>query len=397
MPLQYIDQQMHLVQKNKQHDLLSLAREVTEPFYLYDLEGMQERLRFFKSAFQRNIRVHYAMKANNHPEVLEVVRNSGLGVDVVSGGELKEALAAGFRPDQIIFSGVGKTRSELELAIQQQIAQINVESPQELKRIGELADQMNQRVNVAWRMNPDVKAETHPYITTGFRDNKFGMDKSFLPTLKHIMADHSQLNLIGLTMHIGSQIRQVESFVEAIEKTRVEFESLKAEGYPLQTLDVGGGLGINYDQYDKLGDEKQIKYYAQQIEKCLADFDGELLLEPGRILVGSFGWLLGEIQYIKRTPWKNFAILNTGMSHLMRPCLYQAHHRIQPLIQREEDLEVYDVVGPICESADVLGYDRALPKLESGDWLIIEDAGAYGHVMASTYNSHALPRMVTLR
>ncbi|MCB9026399.1 MAG: diaminopimelate decarboxylase [Bdellovibrionaceae bacterium] len=396
MSLEYINQELHLIQKSKKHNLQVLAQRVGEAFYLYNLEAIKNRVDFFKASFQRNIRVHYAMKANNHPDILKIMLKAGLGVDVVSGGELKEALDLGFTPQQIIYSGVGKTVKELELALNKSIAQINVESPQELQRIGELARKLKVEAKVAWRMNPDVKAETHPYITTGFRDNKFGMDKSFFPTLKNIMKEYSELKLVGLTLHIGSQIRQIEPFVEALQKILQDFNNLKAEGYPLQTLDVGGGLGINYDKLDLPGDEKKIQEYARQMEQQLKGFQGDLLLEPGRILVGSFGYLLGEVQYIKRSPWKNFAILNTGMNHLIRQPLYQAHHRIQPLIQRSENIEAYDVVGPICESADVLGFDRPFPKLQQGDWLIVEDAGAYGHVMASTYNSHALPRIVTI-
>ncbi|MCB0357647.1 MAG: diaminopimelate decarboxylase [Bdellovibrionales bacterium] len=396
MSLKYINNQLHLEQADQTHNLVELVSQQESAFYLYDLKGIKSRCTFFKNAFERNIRVHYAMKANNHPAILKLMKSVGFGVDVVSGGELNEALECGFAADEIIFSGVGKTKQELQTAIELQIAQINVECPQELERIGEISQKLNKQVRVAWRMNPDVKAETHPYITTGFRDNKFGMDKSFMPVLKHIMQKYPLLKLIGLTMHIGSQIRQIEPFVDAIEKTLFEFQQLKAEGYPLQTLDIGGGLGINYDKFDLLGDQDKISAYANAVDCALKDFKGQVLLEPGRILVASFGWLLAEVQYIKRTPWKNFAILNSGMHHLLRPPLYQAHHRIRPLVKKDKPIEVYEVVGPICESADVLGFDRTFPQLDQGDWLVVEDTGAYGHVMASTYNSHSLPIEITL-
>ncbi|MCB0392112.1 MAG: diaminopimelate decarboxylase [Bdellovibrionales bacterium] len=396
MPLSYVDNQLFLLQDNNKYNLCELIKNKSEPFYLYDLEGMKNRVELFKNYFKRNIRVHYAMKANNHPRILKLMKEQGLGVDVVSGGELQEALNTGFHPRDIIFSGVGKTAAELQLAIEEQISQINVESPQELERIGQIAKSLSKEIRIAWRMNPDVKAETHPYITTGFRDNKFGMDKSFLPSLIKILSDFPQLKLVGLSIHIGSQIRQIEPFIDAIHRTKIEFENLLSEGFPLETLDIGGGLGINYEKEDLPGDENKIKIYAETIEQELADFHGQLLLEPGRVLVGSFGWLFGEVQYIKKTPWKNFAILNTGMHHLMRPSLYQAHHRIQAVRKSEGPLTVYEIVGPICESADVIGFDRPFSELKQGDWLVVEDVGAYGKVMASNYNSHQLPEEIFL-
>ncbi len=396
MSLMYIDRQLHMIQSSAQYNLLDMAKEVGEPFYLYDLEGIRRRANYFKNSFKRNIRVHYALKANYHPEILKTIKEVGFGVDVVSGGELQIALKLGFEPEQILFSGVGKTVKEVELAVKSRISQINVESPQELDRIGKISSHLGLGVRVAWRMNPDVKAETHPYITTGFRNNKFGMDESFLPQLLQTLEMYPSLHLVGLTMHIGSQIRQISPFLDALEKIKVIYSNLKLKGYHLKTLNLGGGLGINYNESDLSGDEEYIHQYAVAINQSLSGFDGEILMEPGRVLVGSFGWLLGEVQYVKSTPWKNFAILNTGMHHLLRPSLYQAHHRIIPVVQKERDLQAYDIVGPICESSDVLGYDRYLPEVEQGDWLVIEDVGAYGRVMASDYNSQGFPKEIAL-
>jgi diaminopimelate decarboxylase len=374
--------------------LLSLAAGRTQPFYLYDLDAMRVRVRALKAALPR-LEVHYAMKANASERILSTFREESVGVDVVSGGELRRALACGFQPEDIIFSGVGKSRAELELAITLGIKQINVESPQELRRIVELARNLVKKPKIAFRINPDVDAETHPYITTGFRENKFGMDESFLPELRTILKEAGNLvELCGLTLHIGSQLQNLAPLEDAIRKTLPLFHALRSEGYPLRTFDVGGGLGIPYQEEHSIPskDLQLLEGYGAMLRRLFSDFTGTVLCEPGRILVGSSGTLVGEVQYVKEAPQRNFLILNTGVHHLLRPALYQAYHRIMPLLQHKDRAEKsYDVVGPICESSDVLGRDRRMPEVRQGEFLAIADAGAYGYTMASLYNEHPMP------
>lgn len=373
-------------------DVSEFCQAQNQACYLYDVDEIVKRLALFKQDLPKSQSIHYAMKANSNQFILKTIAELGYGADVVSGGELKLAIASGFKAENIVFSGVGKTRNEIELALNSNIKQINVESPQELIRIAELAEQSNIKAPVALRMNPDVDPDTHPYIKTGFRDNKFGMDASFLPELKSILKDKSKyLNLKGLTIHIGSQIVDLNSFKDAIEKTKLVFNELKHAGFEMTTFDVGGGLGMSYENRDYDSDYDRIKKYCEVVQLATQEMDVEILVEPGRILTARAGVLLCQVEYIKSSPYKNFAIVNTGMHHLMRPCLYQAHHEIKPVIDTQKRPKLYDVVGPICESSDVLGYDRLLPELEQDQWLSIFDTGAYGYTMSNTYNCHELP------
>lgn len=393
MPFSYVDGKLSVTHATGALDLAEVVSRSVDPFYVYDLDGILHRLEVFKASLPEKHSIHFALKSNNNPMVLSAIAQAGFGVDVVSGGELALAVECGFSPDKIVFSGVGKTVAELEKAVHLRIKQINVESPQELERIIKLAQQVGRSARVAFRMNPDVHAETHPYITTGFRENKFGMDKSFLPKLEHILEGNEDcVKLVGLTVHIGSQLKQIDPMVESVEKVKETFIELKSRGYEMTTLDVGGGLGLHYEDDDLAADEAAINEYGSRIKEAVSDLDAEILFEPGRIIVARFGMLVGEVQYIKETPFKNFAIMNTGMHHIMRPCLYQAFHRLLPLEQKDRAPQLYDVVGPICESSDVLGKDRAFPILEPGDHLAVADAGAYGAVMANSYNSHDLPK-----
>ncbi len=373
-----------------------LVRKYGSPIYLYDLDSMLKSVRDFKEAFDGKVEIHYAAKANAHPEILKAFKKEKIGVDTVSWGEALDCLEAGFKPEDIIFSGVAKTEQELKEAVKKQNKQINVESPQELIRIGELSQKYKKKTKVAFRMNPNVNPNTHPYITTGFRENKFGMDASFLPELRGILRKYSKyLDLKGLTLHVGSQLRDLTGILEAIQKTIPVYLDFKNAGYKLETFDIGGGIGIAYEG----GETIDLKVYAQAVQELLEPLNCRILTEPGRIFVGAHGLLVSEIQYIKKNPFKNFAIVNTGMHHLMRPALYQAFHRIEKVADKAASSavsEVYDIVGPICESSDVLGRDRYLPSLRQGDLLAILDAGAYGYSMASFYNAHALPREIII-
>jgi diaminopimelate decarboxylase len=381
-------------------NVLDLARKHEGPVYIYDLNDVIERTRRLKSALgQLKTSIHYAVKANANSQILKALAQEGVGVDTVSGGEIQAALENGFTADRVIFSGVGKTKKEIELAISKDIKQINVESPAELERIAEIAKKLGRRPSVAFRMNPDVNPQTHPYITTGFRENKFGMDVSFLPELKGILKKNTEhLRLRGVTLHIGSQLLELGSMREAIQKTIQVYKELQSEGFEVDRFDVGGGLGIQYATDDTSSEFKMIDDYGKMVQELLAPLKCEVLLEPGRILVARAGILVGEVQYIKSTQFKNFAIINTGMHHLLRPALYQAKHRILAVVSPTNvQHKKYDVVGPICESSDFLGKEIDLPELQSGDYLAIMDAGAYGYSMANNYNRHDLPFEIVLK
>ncbi len=390
----YCENQLGIVDGESFISLSECIREklgqYESPVYVYDKMALSKKLTEFKKAFSIPISIHYALKSNSHPEILGLFNEAGIGLDVVSGGELSLGLKHNFKPKQIVFSGVGKTKQEIKKAIDSDILQINIESPQELIRVGQMAKATSKKVDVAFRVNPDVNPDTHPYITTGFRENKFGMDESFFPELKEILKTYeSSLNLVGLTLHIGSQIKEMLPFKEAIEKTLVQYRQLQAEGYDLKTFDIGGGLGLSYEKEDAAEDARLLTEYGALISDIFKNFDGQVLCEPGRILTARQGVLVSQVQYIKKTESKVFAILDTGMHHLMRPCLYQAYHRVLPLVADTAKPKInYDIVGPICESSDVIGRDRYMQELKQDDLVAIMDAGAYGAVMANSYNEH---------
>ena len=394
---QFEQDRLSLVGKGtKALPLDQIVKNYSSPFYIYNLDDIEQRVNRLKAAFNNKIHAHYAMKANNHPFLLKKMAEWGLGADIVSGGELKECMDNGIPGTKIVFSGVGKTKSEIAFALKSDIEQINIESPAELKRVAAIASELGVVAPVAFRLNPDVDPETHPYIKTGFRENKFGMDESFFSELKSILKENpSSLKLKGLTMHIGSQLRELSSTFEAVEKTLFIWDQFQEEGFELETLDIGGGVGIDYQSFDPTSEFEMLETYGKGILERVGSRKLELMCEPGRILVGRSGVLVCEVQYIKNTPHKNFAIVDTGMHHLLRPSLYQAHHRIYPLNSSGRERKfLYDVVGPICESSDVVGHDRPFQELKEGDLLGVLDAGAYGAVMASDYNSHPSPGSV---
>jgi diaminopimelate decarboxylase len=398
----YANERLKVGTEKSNADIGEIARQYDRPVYVYDLDDVEERFKLYSQAFgDLKHTIHYAMKANSHPLLLSKLAQLGAGADTVSIGEVRRALNAGIPGDKIIFSGVAKTKSEIEEALSKDIKQINVESPQELERIAEIAKRLGKIANVAFRLNPDVNPKTHPYITTGFRENKFGMDDSFLPELVSILKKNEKhVRVRGLTLHIGSLLFDLAVFQEAIEKTAVVYRKLEAEGFKLDRFDVGGGLGIHYETDDVSPELDLVAKYGvmlrETLKKCLPNLAStEILAEPGRILVARSGILVSEVQYVKKAPAKTFAILNTGMHHLLRPALYQAKHRILPVHRSKSQAnQTYDVVGPICESSDVLGRNIELPVLSPGDYLCIADAGAYGFSMASQYNSHELPKEV---
>ena len=396
MALFYKNKTLHMGNEDtlESFDLSEISADRT-PTFVYDLSAMEQEVFALKKALGERSHLHFAVKANSNPLILRHFAGLGMGADVVSAGEIRFALDAGFAPCDIIFSGVGKTVKEIKFAIECGIGQINVESPQELRRIAEISHQFGKKTPIAFRMNPDVDAKTHPYITTGFKENKFGMDESFIPELLVLMREFSQsLELRGLTIHIGSQLLDNSCFAEAIEKTVPVFQRLVSEGFDLSVFDVGGGVGIDYE--NGRVDCDRVNDYGQIVQKYLSPLGVEIFSEPGRVITACHGVLLGEVQYVKESPFKKFAILNTGMHHLIRPSLYQAFHRIKHVKQKSGSKSLYDIVGPICESSDFLGKDRQMQNIEQGDILAICEAGAYGRSMASEYNAHAFPEEIVL-
>lgn len=330
------------------------------------------------------------MKANSSGAILKLLLNMGSGLDIVSGGELYRALAAGANPSKIVFSGVGKTSAEIAAALEAGILMFNVESAGELERIAEVAAAMGRKAPVALRVNPDIDPRTHPYIATGLSKSKFGIDIAAARQLFARVRELPALEMVGLDCHIGSQITELAPFLDAFERVRELVLELKAQGQPIRYLDLGGGLGIPYR--DETPPEPKV--YTQALAERAADLGCTLIFEPGRVLVGNAGVLLTKVEYIKQGSAKRFVIADTGMHHLIRPALYDAWQNIQPVEARPGDYANGDLVGPICESGDFLAKDRDLPPVEPGDLLAVMSAGAYGFSMASNYNSYPRPAEV---
>lgn len=360
------------------------------PFYVYDIQGIRNRAAEYRSAFAwSDVRahVHYALKANSNREVLKAILSQGCGADVVSGGEYQRALECGFSPTSIVFSGVAKTRDEIELVLAKGIKTLNVESVSELKRVIQIAQEKNRKgVPLLLRVNPNVDAKTHPNITTGLRENKFGLDMTDVPqALDLISQSAGQVTLKGFAMHIGSQLLDISAITEGVQRVLELFASLRGRFSDLSILDAGGGLGISYR-----GEKAPSLFeYSRSLYNLVKDKNVDLFIEPGRSMVGAFGLLVTEVQYVKKTPHKTFVIVDTGMHHFMRPALYQGYHGIVNLSRKSDAKMVVDVVGPICESTDVLARDREISEVQEGDRLALCDTGAYGFVLANSYNLHA--------
>lgn len=385
---EYWENHLCLKQGPRRIRLSDIVQKEKNPFYLYDLDGIREGYKnFLKHTFSL-AKVFYAMKANNNLEVLKAFQKVGAGVDVVSGGELRRALNAGFSPKKIVFSGVGKTKEELQLALRQKVFQINVESLSELKALAKLAKQLKKKPAIALRINPNVDFKSHPYIKTGLSGHKFGFNEEELPpVLDFIRSENEALHFQGLSMHLGSQIFDTASFFRAIKRLQSLYENLKkTKDFPLKTLDIGGGLGVDYNRKDWSDKGELIKKFGLGLKNLFQDFSDQILMEPGRFLLARFGLLCTPVEYIKKSHKKTFVIVRTGMHHFLRPALYGAFHKILPFYEKPGKKQPYEVVGPICETADTLSRKSLLPKLVPGDWLAVRDAGAYGFVMANNYN-----------
>ena len=374
--------------------LSDLAKEFGTPLYIYSKKALTEAYQAYDKACvdskgQRRARVHYAMKANSNLAVIDCFKKLGAGFDLVSGGELARALAVGADPKSLVFAGVGKSSEEIAQALNAGVKCINVESVAELHNINRIAVKLNCRAPISLRVNPDVDAQTHPYISTGLKDNKFGIAYHEVLKTYREAAQLSNIDVVGIDCHIGSQITTTAPYLDALDKVLDLVSQLKREGIVIHHLDLGGGLGISY------GDETppDITEFTNTLlnhvaERGFAHLD--VVLEPGRSLVGNAGVLLTKVEYLKPGAEKNFCIVDAAMTELMRPALYEAHHGIVPIQTKQTKALTYDVVGPVCESGDWLGRDRKL-AVEEGDLLAILSAGAYGFVMASNYNTRPKP------
>lgn len=364
----------------------AIAREVDTPFYLYSYGTMERHFRVFDAAFKSVPHlVCYSLKANSNIALIRIFGKLGSGADVVSGGELFRALKAGIPPSRIVFSGVGKTAEEIEYALENQILMFNVESSQELSAIDQRAGQVGVRARVALRINPDVDPKTHPHISTGLRENKFGIEFGEALSVYKFARDLRNLDIIGVDCHIGSQLIEVGPFVEALKKLKALIGALKEEGIEIRYMDLGGGLGITY-QHEAPPHPSE---YAEAILKETEDLNVALIFEPGRVIVGNAGILVTRVLYTKKTSHKFFVIVDAGMNDLIRPPLYGAFQAILPVLKRKGKKVVADVVGPICESSDFFAKGRTIVEPRTGDLLAIMSAGAYGFAMSSNYNSRA--------
>lgn len=371
-----------------------IAAEVGTPFYLYSEQRLRQNFQAFADAVKtlKKATVCFAVKSNFNPTILKILAGMGAGADIVSGAELELALQAGVPANKIVFSGVGKTRAELTAAIQAGIKQINAESESEIRLIDDIALELGKTAAVGIRVNPDVDARTHEKITTGKKENKFGIDWNDAYRLFLSAEQFKGVSLHGIEVHVGSQILDLEPFREAFVKTKKMLTALKDKGVLLQTVDVGGGLGVAYKADESAPSPAD---YIAVLQDVLGDFDGEFVFEPGRCLSGDAGALIASVVRVKQTGEKSFAVLDAGMNDLVRPAMYDAYHTISALKDGKAS-RTYDVVGPICESADIFGKDRVLPELDEGDLVAIETAGAYGATMASNYNGRPLAAEVLL-
>jgi len=362
----------------------TLAAEVGTPFYLYSHATLKRHFLIFNESFEGVSRlICYSAKANTSLAVLQLFAGLGGGLDIVSGGELYRGLKAGFPPEKIVYSGVGKRVDEIDYALDTGILMFNVESLEELEVIDKRAGLLAKRAAVAIRVNPDVDPGTHPYISTGLKKNKFGIDTRSAIEGYKVASRLENIDVIGIDCHIGSQITEAEPFKDALKSLIGLIEELKALGIEIRYLDMGGGLGITYD--DETPPHPQ--EYARAIVESLKGTDLQLILEPGRVIVGNAGILVTRVLYRKSAQVKEFVITDAGMNDLMRPSLYKAFHAIQPVVKTDQASIEADVVGPICESGDFLAVDRRIPDVKQGDLLAVMSAGAYGFTMASNYCS----------
>jgi diaminopimelate decarboxylase len=375
-------------------DLTQLAAEVGTPFYCYSSATLERHYRVFAEAFPKDTLIAFSVKANGNLAVLKTLGQLGAGADVVSGGELKKALKAGIPANKIVFSGVGKTRAEMKLGLEAGIHQFNVESEPELVALNDVAASLGKRAPVTIRVNPDVDAKTHAKITTGTSENKFGIPWSRAREAYQLAASLPALQIVGVDMHIGSQITELSPFEAAFARVADLVKTLRGDGHRISRIDLGGGLGVPYAPTDPAPPAPEL--YGAAVSKAVAGLGCELILEPGRLIAANAGVLVSRVTYVKEGEARKFLILDAGMNDLIRPAMYDAHHEIVS-VREGTGSSLYDVVGPVCESSDLFGRDRRLPEMKDGDLVAILTAGAYGAVMASAYNARPPAAEVLVR
>ena len=362
--------------------LTELAQEFGTPLYVYSASYIKDRIRAYKKAFPDAL-ICYAVKANFNPEVIRVAGEEGAGADIVSGGELLAAIKGGIDPSKIVYAGVGKTVPELELAVEKEILMFNVESRDELYVLDEIAGRLGKKARIAIRVNPDVDPKTHPYISTGMKKSKFGVDFDTAKEEYRLARELKNLEVVGIHCHIGSQLLDVSPYREAVQKVVELYRDLTDEGFDIRYIDIGGGLGIKYRPEDE---EPTPDDLAQEVLPLLNGVSARLILEPGRSITGNAGILITQVQFLKEKEIKHFIIVDAGMNDLVRPAIYDAYHHVVPLESKGREHIIADIVGPICETGDFLAKDRRIEWLDRGDYIAVLSAGAYGFSMASHYN-----------
>jgi diaminopimelate decarboxylase len=365
-----------------------IAEQIGTPFYLYSYSTIKRHFMVFEDAFtDLDHLTCFSVKSNSNLAILRLLALEGGGADIVSGGELFRAIRAGITPDKIVFSGVGKTPKDMEIALKSDIFMFNVESDQELQALDRIAKDIGCKAMVAIRINPDVASKTHPYIVTGFGENKFGIQiKDSLNT--YALAKHlKNIDVKGISCHIGSQLTEINPFVEALQRLKELLRELKKMGLDIKFLNLGGGLGITYSDENPPHPFE----YARALRETIGENTVTLILEPGRVIIGNAGILVTRVLYTKSTANKRFIIVDTGMNDLIRPTLYDSFHAVQPVKMTHSEMFTADLVGPICETGDFLARDRKMPPFKPGDLVAIMSAGAYGFSMASNYNSRPRP------
>lgn len=364
--------------------IAEIAAQVDTPFYCYSTATLRHHMQTMQASLAPlNPKICFAVKANGNPHILRVMAQAGAGADVVSEGEIRLAMKAGIAPNNIVFSGIGKTKAEVRFALEQQIFQFNVESLAELHALNEVAGQMQTTAPIAIRINPDVDAITHEKITTGRKDSKFGIDIDIAPEVFAVAKSLPNLIIRGVSVHIGSQLTSLAPFAQAFTRVREFVESMRADGYAMPVVDLGGGLGIPYDLQQQ--SPPTPAEYGAMIVKIMQGLEAEFVFEPGRLIAGNAGVLVASVIYIKQG-LTDFAIIDAGMNDLARPAIYGSYHEIISVAQKPNEV-AYHVVGPVCESSDIFAKNVALPVLHPDDLVVIRSAGAYGASMSSTYNA----------
>ncbi len=368
-----------------------IAMEIGTPFYLYSYQTIFNHYNAFKKALKEiDPLICYAYKANSNSAICKIFARAGGGAEVVSGGELRQALEVGVSPEKIVFSGNGKTEKEIGFALKSNILMFDVDSEMELRLLNKVSHSLKKRAKVVLRVNPDLNPQTHPYLATGLKESKFGFDFNQALDGYKLARDLENIKVAGIHMHIGSQITSLKPFVEGLDKVISLIGELKKIGIATEYINVGGGLGIVY-----LDEEPPcLDNYARVVISKLSGLNIKGIFEPGRVLMGNAGILVSKVLYRKETAKKTFIVVDSGMNDFVRPAFYQAKHRIEPVVKKEEKEEVVDIVGPICESADFFARDKKFPRVETGELLSIFGAGAYGFSMASNYNFRCRPAEV---